>query len=442
MKHRYIAGLVFACMAMAYFMGNPEAYSAATKVVDGVAKHFTFDVDTTGNSLTNIADTNVKSSAAIARSKLANGTADHVVINSGTGAFSSEAALSAVRGGTGVANNAAQTLTRSGNHAVTMTTTGTTSVTLPTAGTLATLAGSESLTNKTMDNTNTVTLKDTLATLQDDGDTSKQARFQLSGITTATTRTYTLPDTSDTLVTLAATQSLTNKKLGSLTNNGPVYTTAGDGTLNAESTGFLQGTRGGTGVSSTASFPTSATNDADFVMKTAVQTVAGSKAFSGTGAYEEFTQSDAGTTPVDASKSMGWSSIARSSGGGVNSHAAIGMVTVVATSTYKDTGFVGQFPASGSGQVRLTLWLAQADSNNGQTVVQPTQGFTINFSAKGTPVNVLNATSNIQGTSSDWQWVNTSGGAACSSSSCTLQMKTNGAAANVVLCGFAVEVSG
>jgi hypothetical protein len=40
------------------------------------------------------------------------------------------------KGGTGVANNDAATLTRTGNHAVTITTTGVTSVTLPTSGTL------------------------------------------------------------------------------------------------------------------------------------------------------------------------------------------------------------------------------------------------------------------------------------------------------------------
>lgn len=58
--------------------------------------------------------------------------------------------ISPALGGTGVANNAASTLTRSGNHALTLTTTGTTGVTLPTTGTLATLAGSETLTNKTL----------------------------------------------------------------------------------------------------------------------------------------------------------------------------------------------------------------------------------------------------------------------------------------------------
>jgi hypothetical protein len=58
-------------------------------------------------------------------------------------------------GGTGVANTGKTitlggNLTTSGAHATTFTTTGTTGVTLPTTGTLATLAGTETLTNKTL----------------------------------------------------------------------------------------------------------------------------------------------------------------------------------------------------------------------------------------------------------------------------------------------------
>jgi len=56
--------------------------------------------------------------------------------------------LPVASGGTGVANNAAMTVTGSGNFAYTRTLTGTTNVTFPVTGTLATLAGTETLTNK------------------------------------------------------------------------------------------------------------------------------------------------------------------------------------------------------------------------------------------------------------------------------------------------------
>jgi hypothetical protein len=62
----------------------------------------TFDADGTGNSITNIENADIKSGAAIARDKIANGTANHVVINNGSGTFSSEASLSVSRGGTGL----------------------------------------------------------------------------------------------------------------------------------------------------------------------------------------------------------------------------------------------------------------------------------------------------------------------------------------------------
>jgi len=58
--------------------------------------------------------------------------------------------LAPANGGTGVANNAAMTVTGSGNFAFTRTLTAATNVTFPTTGTLSTLAGSETLTNKTL----------------------------------------------------------------------------------------------------------------------------------------------------------------------------------------------------------------------------------------------------------------------------------------------------
>jgi len=72
-----------------------------------------------------------------------------------TGAITLGGILIGANGGTGVANTGKTitlggSLTLSGAHNLTLTQTGATNVTLPTTGTLATLAGSETLTNKTM----------------------------------------------------------------------------------------------------------------------------------------------------------------------------------------------------------------------------------------------------------------------------------------------------
>lgn len=82
------------------------------------------------NLATSIVNADVAVAAAIARSKLASGTADHVLINDGSGVMSSEATLSKARGGAGADMS---------------------SVTFPSSGTIATIAGTQQLTNKDYD---------------------------------------------------------------------------------------------------------------------------------------------------------------------------------------------------------------------------------------------------------------------------------------------------
>jgi hypothetical protein len=67
----------------------------------------------------------------------------------GTGTWNGSV-IGSVYGGTGVANGSNNSITFTGNYSLGLTLSANTSVTLPTSGTLATLAGTETLTNKTL----------------------------------------------------------------------------------------------------------------------------------------------------------------------------------------------------------------------------------------------------------------------------------------------------
>lgn len=77
-------------------------------------------------------------------------TGTATALNIGGTAAGLSATLVPSKGGTGVANNDSATVTSSGNFAYTRTLTGTTNVTFATSGTLTTLAGVETLSNKTL----------------------------------------------------------------------------------------------------------------------------------------------------------------------------------------------------------------------------------------------------------------------------------------------------
>ena len=82
------------------------------------------------------------------------GASSALTVNTSTGAIDAGVwngtAISPFYGGTGISNNVSSTLTISGAFATTFTVSAATSVTLPTTGTLATLAGTEEFTNKTL----------------------------------------------------------------------------------------------------------------------------------------------------------------------------------------------------------------------------------------------------------------------------------------------------
>lgn len=77
------------------------------------------------------------------------------------------------------------------------------------------LTDAQSPTNKAFGNTNSLTVKDSNLIVQNATDITKQAVFSATGITTGTTRTLTLPNRSDTLATLAGAETFTNKTLTS-----------------------------------------------------------------------------------------------------------------------------------------------------------------------------------------------------------------------------------
>ena len=153
--------------------------------------------------------------------------------------------LNPANGGTGI-NNGSSTITIGGNFAVsgayplTLTVSGTTSVTLPTTGTLATLAGTETLTNKSMSgSTNTftnipnsaltnssVTYNGVVVALGASGTITANTTnaltvgtgLQLDSGTTFNGSSARTISIDSTVATLTGTQTLTNKSMSGSTN--------------------------------------------------------------------------------------------------------------------------------------------------------------------------------------------------------------------------------
>jgi hypothetical protein len=177
-----------------------------------------------------IVDADVNASAAIAQSKIAGLTTDlagkagtaHVHTatdisdSTATGrsvllATDATAARTAIGAGTSnLALGTTSTTAKAGDYAPTKADVGLGNVDNTSDATKN--SATATLTNKTIDNTNTVTVKNSSFTLQDATDTTKQIRFNLNGVTTGVTQTLTLPNNSTTLMGLAAPQTITGTK--------------------------------------------------------------------------------------------------------------------------------------------------------------------------------------------------------------------------------------
>lgn len=105
----------------------------------------------------------------------------------------------------------------------------------------------------------TGTKLNTLSSFVDNTDNTKQALFDLTGLTTATSRTYTLPNYDATLATIAGTETLTNKTLTAPTLADPAFSGTATG-LSATSPSLT------TPSIATSATLTGATNDWTFAL--------------------------------------------------------------------------------------------------------------------------------------------------------------------------------
>lgn len=172
--------------------GNIQTQLNGKQATGNYITALTGDVSATGPGSATATITN------LARSKIAAGTANHVVINDGSGNLSSEATLAKSRGGSGQDNS---------------------SITFPASGVLVTEAGSETLTNKNLDDLSTFFV--------DNGDPTRRLRFDVAGTTGKTVilrsqatgdNIIDIPNASTILVGDDTAQTLTSKTINADSN--------------------------------------------------------------------------------------------------------------------------------------------------------------------------------------------------------------------------------
>ena len=138
-----------------------------------------------GTGIANNASSTLTISGAFGTTLTVSGTTSVTLPTSGT-LLSTAVAVTPAQGGTGISNNAASTITISGASPITLTVSGTTAITLPTTGTVATLAGSETFTNKTLTNPTITNFTESLVAIGNSGTT------QTIALTSGTVQTVTM----------------------------------------------------------------------------------------------------------------------------------------------------------------------------------------------------------------------------------------------------------
>ncbi len=113
------------------------------------------------------------------------------------------------------------------------------------------VSGTTTLTSAVL---STASVVDANFSILDDGDATKIAKFQVSGITAGNTRTYTLPNATGTLADLDTAQTFTNKTLTSPTVNGATVSGTWTGTMD------LSGSSSGVKVNTAKATPAAGDN--------------------------------------------------------------------------------------------------------------------------------------------------------------------------------------
>lgn len=214
-------------------LGATSVGNSLFTAADAAAARTAISAIATGSTITTAGLFSMATARLLGRSTA--GTGDVEAITVGSGLLLSGGTLSSTAGGgsvtsvsgsggttgltlTGGPITGSGTLTLGGTLAVAN---GGTGATASTGSGNVVLATGPTLVSATLSGTGTtITVWDTLFTLQDNADNTKQAKFELSGLTSGSTRTYTLPNSSGQL--LIGGTTVTGS--GGLTGGGDIST--------------------------------------------------------------------------------------------------------------------------------------------------------------------------------------------------------------------------